>query len=489
MKIKILISSFLFLISIILINVSSYAATWEFKWTDTVVNVPLGGNLSEYAQKPQARLYRDGVLLSDANISYNREGDWLYFMSNVNTTRIGTYKVWYKATENRYCPGTCSGYKALVSFVVGDSVPPTIDIINYDFFMQRIGSEPTQNKLDELNEIIKSNTVARDNYSTCEIILNHHINFTQTGTYEVEATAVDESNNRDTKKFNVIIFDSSYPVITFLSDELYLKLPLNGDVAIRNYFSAHDEVDGDISSLIEYPSLKLNEICEYDYTVTVKNKSGNMSSKTVRVKVVDDTPPTMTLTTHNLILDYKTDLESYDFSSKVKLSDNMPINYNNLYIYTDAKNKVGSYTVWFSYTDGVYEVSDEIELKCVSKEKPKIIADDIIIKTKSNVRLKDFITIIDDSDDLIYESLEIDDSSVNYSKEGTYYATAYAINSSGLSSTERIKVIIDNSLISGVNLPILIIMIIFALITFGYGLFFIYYFVIRKKKLNNKKGS
>lgn len=486
MKIKLLITSLLLIVFVVMINISIHAATWEFKWNNTVVNVPLGGNLSEYSLKPEARLYRDGMVLTDADINYNREGDWLYFMSNVNTTKVGTYKVWYKANENKYRPGTCTGYKALISFVVGDSVSPTIDIINKEFFMQRIGSDPTQAKLEELNEIIKSNLVAKDNYSECEIVINHHINFTQIGSYEVEATAIDESNNRDTKTFNVVIFDSSYPVISFLSDELYLKLPLNGDVAIRNYFSAFDEIDGDISDFIEYPTLKLNEITEYDYTVSVKNKSGNKTTKTVRIKVVDDTPPTMTLSTHNLILDYKTDLDSYDFSSKVKLSDNLPIDYDNLSIITDAKNKVGSYTVWYSYTDGVYDVSDEIELKMVSKEKPKIMADDIIIKSKSNISLKDYITVIDDSDDLVYESIEIDDSNVNYSKEGTYYATVYAVNSSGMSATERIKVVVDNSIISGINIPILIIMIIFALITLGYGSFFVYYFVIRKKKFNKQ---
>ena len=180
---------------------------------------------------------------------------------------------------------------------------------------------------------------------------------------------------------------------------------------------------------------------------------------------------------------YKT---AYDFASKVSLTDNLPINYDNLSITTDVKNEVGSYTVWYSYTDGVYDVSDEIELKMVSKEKPKIMADDIIIKSKSNISLKDYITVIDDSDDLVYESIEIDDSNVNYSKEGTYYATVYAVNSSGMSATERIKVVVDNSIISGINIPILIIMIVFALITLGYGSFFVYYFVIRKKKFNKQ---
>lgn len=488
MKIKLCIISIAAIILLFIFNFKVFAATWEFRWTNTVVNVPLGGNLSEYSFIPEARLYRNGELLTDANISYSREGDWLYFMSNVNTTRIGTYKVWYKATEkDKYKPGTCNGYKALISFVVQDLVNPKIDIISDNLFIQREGNVPNKERYDELINQIKANVNASDNYSECEILLNHSIDFTTAGTYNVEASAIDSSGNRASDAFEVTIFDSSYPVITFNGNgDNVLKLPIDGNVNIREYFSANDEIDGDISSSIEYPMLKLDELCEYDYTVSVKNKSGNLTSKTIRIKVVDDTPPVLTLKTHNLILDYKTNFDEYDFSSKVSITDNLSVDYDNLNITTDIKNEVGTYTVWFSYTDGVFVVSDSIEVKCVSKEKPKIIADDIVIRAKSNVAIKDFITINDESDPNIYESLEVDDSKVNYLKEGTYYATVYATNSSGLSSTERIKVIISNSILGGINTPLLIIMIICIIATIGYGGFFIYYFLIKKKKLNNK---
>ena len=50
----------------------AYAATWEFRWSNTTVVIPVGGNLSDYAIIPQARLYRDDMLLSDAKINYLR---------------------------------------------------------------------------------------------------------------------------------------------------------------------------------------------------------------------------------------------------------------------------------------------------------------------------------------------------------------------------------------------------------------------------------
>ena len=487
LKIKAFIISISIFIVTILCNCITHAATWEFRWTNTVVNVPLGGNLSEYSLIPEARLYRDGALLADANISYLREGDWLYFMSNVNTTRVGTYKVWYKASEkDKYRPGTCTGYKALISFVVQDLVDPKVDILSDNVFIQRESIAPTTARYEELTNQLKANVNAFDNYSECEIVLSHNIDFTSIGTYEVVASAIDSSGNRDSKPFKVTIYDSSYPVITFNgTGDNYLKIPLNGNANIRECFTATDEIDGDISSLIEYPIVKVDEICDYDYTVSVKNKSGNTTTKTIRIYIVDDTPPTMRLQTHNLILDYKTNFDEYDFASKVSLSDNLPINYDNLTIETDVKNEVGSYTVWYKYTDGVYEVSDTIDLKCISKEKPKIVVEDIVIKAKSNANLKDFITVYDESDSNIYESLEIDDSKVDYLKKGTYYATVCATNSSGQSATQRIKVIISGSVLEGPNLPIIIILIVFLLITIGYGGFFVYYFIIRKRKKSN----
>lgn len=484
MKLKIFILMIFTILLTTIFSFNTYAATWEFRWTNTVVRIPLGGNLSEYSIIPEAKLYRDGILLADANVSYLRTGDFLNFLSNVNTTKIGTYKVWYKASENdKYCPGTCTGYRELISFIVEDSIAPKLDIIKDNLFIQRVSSL-TPEAYDDLLNKINNNINASDNYSDCEIKINQSVDFTTNGSYPIDVSAIDTSGNRTTKSFNVTIYDNSYPVINYNGEE-ELDLPLNGNINIRDYFSAYDEVDGDISSLIQYPALDLTTINEYNYTVTVKNKSGNSTSRTIRINVIDNSAPTITIPQKTLLLDYKTDFESYDFSSKVIIKDNQPIDYDNLSITTNVVNEVGTYTVWYSYTDGINTVSDELTIKCISKEKPKIYTDDIIIDKDSNVELKNYITVIDDSDDNIMDSVEIDDSKVTYNKEGTYYANVYAINSSGLSSTERIRIIVGNSGISNINIPILIMLIILSVVTIGYGVFFIYYFLIKKKKEKN----
>ena len=463
----------------------AYAATWEFRWSNTTVVIPVGGNLSDYAIIPQARLYRDDMLLSDAKINYLREGDLLYFMSNVNTSKIGIYKVLYKASETeKYKPGTCTGYRTIVTFEVRDLIAPTVKVGSDNIFIIRRKTITPEERLEEI-ENIKKNVITKDNYSNCEIKLSENINFLETGTYDVTANVFDTSGNNTKITFQVTIYDTSAPVITYLGNSDVLRLPLYSSVNIRDYFTATDEIDGDLTFCINYPPLDTNTLKSFDYTVNVTNKNNKTTEKTIRIEIVDDVPATLTLSTHNLVLDYKTDFENYNFFGKVRISDNQPINYDNLSITYDIENKVGNYTVWYEYFDGVYKVEDKIDVKCVSKERPVLVVDDIVIKKNSNVSLKSFISVTDESDPLVSENIQIDDSNVNYKKSGTYYANVYVSNSSGLSSEEKIKVVIkSDSILSGVNIPLLILVILLSLATIGYIGFFIYYFIIKKKKDN-----
>ncbi|MCR5113946.1 MAG: hypothetical protein K6A63_08425, partial [Acholeplasmatales bacterium] len=105
------------------------------------------------------------------------------------------------------------------------------------------------------------------------------------------------------------------------------------------------------------------------------------------------------------------------------------------------------------------------------------------IKEDTNVDLSQFITIVDESDDNIYESLEIDDSAVNYSEEGTYYATAFAMNSSGLSSTVKFRIIItSDSWFSKANIGISIIAIILFVIVIALSGLIGTYLILKKRK-------
>ena len=109
MKIKIIIG--LVLTFIYLNSINILATTYYYEWENTIINIPVFSSLEKYQDIPRAHLFVDGVEV-DCDLKYNIEGDWLYYLSNVNTSKVGEYKVWYKVYENRlYKPGTCKGYR------------------------------------------------------------------------------------------------------------------------------------------------------------------------------------------------------------------------------------------------------------------------------------------------------------------------------------------------------------------------------------------
>ncbi len=454
-------------------NVFAQAA-WKYEWSNTIVEIPIGESVENYKDVPYAILYKDNTALTDTNITYNREGDWLYYLKNVNTQKIGEYKVWYKAYDNVYVPGTCTDYKCLVTFVVKDLTKPGLKILK-DYLYLPVDSEYDFN----------NNVIATDNYGIEKINFESNIDFAKAGDYPVEVTVTDHGGNYVTGKFNVVIYDDSTdPIITCsaVGNDIYIPCKLSYD--LKQYFKAVDEKDGDITDKIQYPSVNNDEVSVYDYTISVTNSKKHTTTYTVRLHIVDEKEPELILSTHSLMLDYKTNFDNYNFYQHIKsLTDNVDINLANLKINHTMENKIGNYIITYTYTDGVYTVSDSIDVNLLSYQSPKIVVSDIFVNENSNIDLKDYISVIDESDDYIKESIEIDDSEVDYDSEGTYYATVFCMNSSGLSSQVKFKVIVtSDSIFSKANIGITItaFILFFLLIggTAGIGI----YLYIKKKK-------
>lgn len=450
------------------------AASWKFMWINTTVDVPVGASIEDYKNVPKAFLYKDGICITDSNVTYNTEGDWLYYFKDVDTYTIGQYHVWYKAYDAKYSPGTCTGYKALITFNVIDNIKPKITINQSYFYIKR------GNEFD-----LSKNYNAKDNYKLESVEVLHEINNKRVGNYDVSVIAKDSSGNQAISKFKAIVYENEAPVISCDSLGDIIQIPLNKEVDIKSHFTAIDSYEGDISDRIVFPEVKNDTVLEYPYTVSVKNEANLSSSYKVTIRVVDDVEPTLELSTHNVVLDYSLDFYMIDFKRYIKkLSDNLPINYDNLTITHDLENKVGSYTIWYSYTDGIFTVSDLIEVSLVSYDKPELYVEDIEINLGNTVDLYDFVSVYDKSDLNIASSIEIYDQNVDYSKAGTYYAEAYCINSSGLSETKRFKVIIkeEQQEESSINLYFIGLIIAFVLII-GLVSFIVIYIVLNNRRL------
>ena len=483
-KIKFINALFLLSIIVLLFSANAYAGSaWKYTWDNTTIIIPVGESFDKYKDLPKATLYKDNMALSDANITYNTEGDWLFYSKNVNTTKTGVYQVWYKAYENKYIPGTCTGYKALVTFYVKDLEPPKLEIINKEISIKR-------NTEFDYN----SNINCSDNYSkNLDIDFSSNVDFNKEGSYQVNVKVTDEEGNMTTDNFKINIFDNSIPEITFLGEGNDVYVPLNNDFNIKELFIAKDLYDGDISDKIIFPKLKNDSLGDYTYTVSVANSGGRETSYTINLHIVDNVAPTIKLRTNNVVLDYKTNFNNFDFKAYIeKIDDNQDINYNNLNIVHNLENKVGKYSISYEYSDGMYKVSDNIDVSLVSYDKPIIEVDNVVIPIDSNVDLADYVTITDESDNNIEDSLIIDDGDVIYEKEGTYYAKAYCMNSSGLSAEKKIKIVItsDSKYESSNKMSYSITSIILAGLVIVLIIFNISYILItRKSKISNDKND
>lgn len=411
------------------------AASWRYEWKDSIVYIPVGESLENYKYKPQATLYKDNILLTDAQITYLIDGDWMYYLQDVDTSKVGEYEVWYKAYENgKYRPGTCLGYKCKVKFVVQDTIPPTIEIYNPTMKIRR---------KSEFNPV--DNVVVRDNYdSQCEITYSTNLVKDIPGTYSVTVNAVDSSKNASTKTYSVEVYEECKPVLIYKNEGSVLNIPLNDSFDISKYFEAFDEIDGDLTKYIEYPVIDNRTISEKEYTIRVKNFADLETTKTILIRVVDDKEPEIVLSQETVILDYSLNFSSYDFLMYVnQVVDNAPIDYTKLTYRHNLKNEVGNYTVWYSYQDSSYTTTKALEVRLLSTKKPNILVENVSFVLGEEVDLTEFVHVEDPSDPLVEESMEIDDSAVDYSLPGNYTAEVYVMNSSGLSNTAKIKITIN----------------------------------------------
>ena len=431
---KIILFLTIFLVSFLSLN--SHATSFKFVWENTLVEVPFGDSVEKYKDIPVAHLYVDNKIAEDAKITYNRDGDWLRYLKDVDSTELKDYYVWYKAYENDlYCPGTCVDYKCLVQFKIVDKDKPTIKILNDDLTISSNVSN-----FDPLSNVSVHDNCDKD----IEIEYSPKFEEFKNGLNTVKIYAKDKAGNEAEASYNVNVIDQTKPYILKTKTE-DLVFDLGSNVNLEGYFEAYDDLDGNITNKINYPTIKTDKIGEFFYDLSVTDSSGNKTIEKINITIKDLTVPEIELSKETDILNYKLDLNNFNFLRYVKkIVDNENINYNNLTYETNLENKVGTYYVRFKYDDGINNIYKDLILKLVSFDKPNIETSSINVLVGSFIDLKDFVKVTDPSDPNILSSVIIDDDNVNYYKEGNYIANVYAINSSGISTEEKVEVKVLN---------------------------------------------
>ena len=428
---------FLIIVLISFLSIDTHAQSFKFVWENTLVEVPYGDSVEKYKDIPKAYLYVDGKIKTDANITYNKDGDWLCYLKDVDTTKLRDYYVWYKAYENDiYKPGTCLDYKCKVQFKIVDKEAPEIKILNDEIIIN------SNNKSFDLLSNVNI-------YDNCDKNLNITVSpkFEELGIGEhtIKIYASDESGNSTLASYILKIEDSTIPYFlkTKSSDLIF---DLNSNPSLEGYFEAYDDIDGNITSKINYPSIDTSKIGDYEYYLSVKDSNGNEAKELINVKIKDLTIPEIELVKDSDLLSYKLNLDSFDYFKYIKnIKDNDLIDYNKLTYETNLCNKVGSYYIRYKYDDGINNIYKDVIIKLMSYEKPIIKTNTIPVLVGKYTDIKPMIEIEDLSDDNINSSIIITDDNVNYYKEGSYIVDVYAINSSGISTNEKVEIKVLNN--------------------------------------------
>lgn len=423
---------------LIFLTIRVEADSWSFVWDeDTLtINVPLKDNINKYTSTPKAYLYKNGIKLEDAEISYISTGDWLYLLTDVDTTRVGMYQVWYKAQESKYQPGQCKGYKTLVTFNVVDLEKPVF-VEFKDEIKYLIGSEkPNYDLL----------FTATDNSGNCSITFDESaIDYNVPGEYILYVRASD-GVLVTTKEARVIVEDSIAPIVTFLGENNRIILTKGEEPALQRYFKAIDKVDGDVTASMSYETFSVAEARTFELEVSFSDHNKNVTSVKVVIEIIDRDEISIELYNSCLVLDYKDDLRKA-LTNNIKsaylgnehIEDEVEIDFNNI------KNEVGSYIVVYSYRTKAKEKTVNCEVKLLSSAYPILLVENISIDINQRINILDYITVSDESDKLIVDKIDYDDSLVDYSKEGVYPVRVTVTNSSNLSSSDTIYITIKGA--------------------------------------------
>lgn len=462
----------------IFIGVQVDAATYQFRWEEgtTYVEVPLGSNIQNYIHIPKANLYKDGVVLSDAEIDYITTGDWLYLLTDVDTTKVGQYQVWYKAVEQKYKPGQCTGYKALVTFDVIDMEKPIFmdypSMITYS-----IGSSKPN---------YESRVWIEDNSGSYDLKIDDSmVEYDRPGTYIV-IYKVTDGRNVTTLEVPLQVIDSDGPIITFLGENDHLILSKNSTPSLKDYFKAIDKIDGDVTSSIHYEPFSTEEEKSFPLTVTFYDLNHNETSVVIQIDIIDDSVPLIELYQTNLILDWKDNLEEC-FKKNIKraLLGKQDISLDISIDVGSLVREVGTYTITYQYQKNGKECTSVCEVTLLSTQAPVILVENITTEPGKRCNIGDYIQVKDESDPQILNMLQYDDSSVDYTKEGTYSVLVTATNSSGLTTSETLYVtVVSPKSSERGNLPYTILfpmLILFGLLIVGCGI----YLILKKKKLKS----
>ena len=251
------------------------------------------------------------------------------YESDVKPEQEGTYHVTYTVVDN----SNFHASKTITVKVVSSELP-TIT-----------ASDKEVKRFTEFSYMDGVKATAHDGTDlTGDVTYEETVNTDVADTYEVTYKVKDAKGKEASKTINVTVIPDEKPVINASDKEIYL----NSDFDPLEDVTASDAEDGPIKD-IEYDSeVKTDEVGDYKVTYTVKDSHGQVTTKTITVKVIVNQLPVINASDKTIYLN-----SEFDPLDGVTASDQEdgPISKIDVDLNEVKPDQLGKYKVTYSVTD------------------------------------------------------------------------------------------------------------------------------------------
>lgn len=352
------------------------------------------------------------------------------------------YSVIKEAVLRRYqvfLPMACVMSFFLVGYAALDREAPVIksDVItlNYGerFDVNMINIEDNRATYDELTVNVDTSTLRDEEVGSSSVI--------------VEAT--DMFNNTTTKIVEVKVEDHVAPNFELVENEEVLfeegkvVVNLNGSNDVKSYINAIDNADGDITEFMDVEgSLDTSSTEPESLTLSIKDSSGNVNTKTFDFIVRDLTAPVIALnTTNEVAVDYGSAFYPTDYLSVSDNSGSYELSLTNEIDTTKEEPQ----TTTVVAKDGTGHVStQELIVTVGDVSAPVINISDAEITEGASYDVRSHLSVVDNKDGDVTANAMID-GSVDGSKPGKYTITITATDSANNTSSKTVTITVRSS--------------------------------------------
>ncbi|MBC1358004.1 immunoglobulin-like domain-containing protein [Listeria booriae] len=358
-----------------------------------------------------------GVTASDTEDG-DVTGNIMVTANDVNVNQEGTYHVTYSVTDSDDNTTT----KTITVTVTSNDAPV---ITAADKTVKKGAS------FDPMAGVTASDT--EDGNVTDKVsVTANDVDTSAVGTYHVTYSVTDSDGNTTTKTITVTVTSNDAPVIT-ASDKTFKK---GGSFDPMAGVTASDTEDGNLTSSVRVTAndVDTSAVGTYHVTYSVTDSDGNTTTKTITVTVTSNDAPVIVASDQTIKKG-----KAFDVMAGVSASDledgdvtaGITVTANDV-----DTNTVGTYHVTYSVTDSDGNTTTKtITVTITSNDAPTFTTSDVYLKVGDKFNPYAGITASDTEDGDLTDRIDIDSSSVDMTKAGTY-AVEYSVTDSDNNTTK-----------------------------------------------------